>query len=116
MSEQTDIIPQTEWKHHPWLSQVTLASDMDGDAAFFIPDTDADAAAALEGVRLEYSYDGENWESVEPVNSGTFPSREWACAAWAWYWPFLDHPLLGIDADREPTIQWRAVLHRPSSS
>lgn len=110
------VISQDAWPDHPWLSRLKLASDLDGDAAFFIPDTEPDAAAALESVRLEYSYDGETWESVDPVNSGSFPSQNWARAAWAWYWPFLDHPLLTIDASRDPTIQWRAVLPRLSSS
>lgn len=107
------VIPQEAWPDHPWLSRLKLASDLDGDAAFFIPETEPEVAAMLEGVELQYSYDGNSWESVEPVSTGSFPSQHWARAAWAWYWPFLDHPLLALDPNHESTIKWRAVLPRP---
>lgn len=114
MSEGRDVIPQADWERHPWLSRLKCGSDLDGDAAFFVPETEPAVAAMLEGVQLQYSYDGNRWESVEPVNTGSFPSESWARAAWAWYWPFLEHPLLAVHPDYDSTIKWRAVLPRPS--
>lgn len=108
------VIPQDAWAEHPWLSRLKLASDLDGDAAFFVPETEPEVAAMLEGVKLQYSYDGISWESVEPENTGSFPSEKWARAAWAWYWPFSEHPLMAVYPGHHSTIEWRAVLPGPS--
>lgn len=110
MNEHPEIILQKDWDQHPWLSQLNCASDLDGNAAFFLPDTHVDALSALQAVQLEYNYDGAFWEPVTRTVGGIFPSHGWAQAAATWYWPLLDHPLLTLDPTHDLEIQWRAIV------
>jgi len=112
MSEEYDVVPQSDWASHESLSQLDCASDLDGDAAYFVTDSDTADASALQNLQLQYSYDGKRWETVAATTGGFFPSRGWAKAVLTWYWPPFDHPLLELGPGLESSIRWRALLPR----
>ena len=112
MNEDYDVLSQHDWESHPWLGQLKCASDLDGDAAFFITDSTPEVITALQDIQLQYSYDGESWEFAVGSDRAVFPSHGWAQADLAWYWPFFDHPLFALVPSVDISIRWRALVPR----
>jgi len=96
------VVSQSEWKGHPTLRHLQMASDMDSDSAFMLWDMQSSDANDFEPLVLQFRSDEGPWVCAA-FGTMAFPSRGWAWSA-AWYGPFDRH---WFDYGN---LTWRALL------
>jgi hypothetical protein len=83
------VLPESDWKSHSWLSQLDGASDMEMDSAMFWTGLNQKQIDALKQILVQYRLAGKAWENAPHCENASFPGREWGQASWGWYRPFF---------------------------
>lgn len=102
-----DLIDQSEWAAHPWLSRLEQNSDYDGMRHHCLYDLPPGAARLFAEVRLEFELVDGTWESIDPELPGPImPAQGWRRPDVAWF----DAPQWRTRDGRpdSPTGRWRA--------
>ena len=81
-----DLIDKSEWKDHPWLSEIVQNSDIDCDRYFCLYGLSNSAAGQFRDVTLEFERADGTWDSVRPQLPGPhMPARYYEQPSVAWY-------------------------------
>ena len=102
-----DLIAESEWPSHPWLSRLVQRSNIDGDRYFCLFGPRGDTVELFRRIELQFERRNGVWETVSPEIPGPhMPAQDWEAPGVAWY----DHvQWLGIDDGPDgPTGRWRA--------
>ena len=102
-----DLVPDTEWSTHPWLSRLVQKSNIDGDRYFCLFGPRGDTVELFRRIELQFERRTGEWETVTPEIPGPrMPAEDWEAPAVAWYdsaqWRGID------DRPDAPTGRWRA--------